>query len=187
MIRPMGFYVRLMSLFPGLNGRSRSERPSPGCRRYSHRYLSWRSDVVVEPSISWLSTLAQVMMEKPDPLEWEALLETLGQWECLVPQENPAGPYPVSSFEKFTSLWESTSDEYAQSLYDSLLSGPAGVEGQMGASGSKGEKGAPGQLFRDGPTPGEPGKPGKPGPKGFKGEPGTSGSRDQLILPFKIL
>lgn len=57
----------------------------------------------------------------------------------------------------------------------------------MGASGSKGERGAPGQLFRDGPTPGEPGKPGKPGPKGFKGEPGTSGSRDQLILPFKIL
>lgn len=81
----------------------------------------------------------------------------------------------------------STSDEYAPSPYDSLLSGPAGVEGQMGASGSNGERGAPGQVFTDGPTLGEPGKPGKPGPKGFKGQPGTSGSRDQLILPLKIL
>lgn len=57
----------------------------------------------------------------------------------------------------------------------------------MGATGLKGQKGAPGQLFRDGPTLGEPGKPGKPGPKGLKGEPGTSGSRAQLILPFKII
>lgn len=58
----------------------------------------------VEPSSSWLSTFAQVMMENLEPLEWEALLETLGLWECLVPKENPAGPYLVSSFEKVLVL-----------------------------------------------------------------------------------